>query len=206
MKDATMSTQFDLSGKLSFIDSSVFVGDLEKYTIERLNHDIDRLLAAPVETAYRESELSYVYIENLLCVLTSDSMVFAPTTLASFKAEMGKLISLESGRPMSSSPHVRIFVNGSFRAWGKDDVPEGLHYVVVIAKPTGRGSRLPTIDLELPNNQNETAVKVSRRVAKIDLVAGRVIVHSTRLQYKVSVENSSVDPHDGLILVDGYIW
>jgi len=132
--------------------------------------------------------------------------VFAATTLTNFKATMKRLMPPELQSPMSSAPNLRIFVKGSFRAWGRDDVPTGFHFIVVVARSKSATAYPPTIDLEIPHQPKVESTRASSRVVKIELIPGRVIIHSTALQYKLSSDNSSADPREGLIIVDGYIW
>jgi hypothetical protein len=201
-----MNNAIDSSRKLSFASSNVIIGELQKHTTKQLEHDIDRMLTAPAETAYRESELTYIYVDTLLCMLTSQSTLFVPATLVNLKADIATLLPPDYERPLGSTPNVRIFVNGSFRAWGKDDVPDGLHFVAVVATPAKHGNGVPAFDLEIPPSQKRESGQELPRVIKIDLSPGRTIIHSTACQYRISTDCSSANPREGLIVVDGYIW
>jgi hypothetical protein len=195
-----------VSRRLLFICTDVYLGELKKVTAERMEHDMNRLLASVVQSPADGPGLSYIFIRGQLCLLTGHGPVFSPVTIAGFEHDLRDVMVMEPERALNSTPQLRLFVKGSFREWGKDDVPKGLHYVVTISTPPGLKSQLPTIDIGPEKSHLGEVAHETSRIASIDLMPGRVIVHSTTLQYRINIENLSSDPAEGLAIVDGYIW
>jgi hypothetical protein len=176
-----MANLAEFSRKLLSICTDVYLGELKKVTAERMEHDLNRLLASVEESRSNGPGLSYLHIRRQLCMLTGHGPVFSPTTIAAFERDIRDLIVMDPERALNSTPQLRLFVNGSFREWGKDDVPKGLHYVVTISTPPSSKSQLPTIDIGLGGSLLGEVTHELSRIAKIDLMPGRVIVHSTTL-------------------------
>lgn len=201
-----MANGIAASERLSFVTKDVYVGEVGPVTLEKIRHDVERLLASVEESPAAGSELSYIFIRKQLCMLGCQGTVLSPTTIATFEADLRDLTATKAECPLSSSPYLRMFVKGSFRDWGKDDVPGGYYYVVAIGGPSNSCLHVPTINIELGSSHLSETPRHTPKIAQIDLTPGRVIVHGTTLQYKISSESSSADPAEGLIFVDGYIW
>jgi len=194
------------SSNLVSVSPGVWVGSLETTTQELLSHDTDRMLAALQESNGADAVLSYVFVRDLLCMVTPGENIFSLPTLSNLEAMARNMFVPASTRRLLSTPQLRAFLSGSFRAWGKDMVREGFHYLAVISAPEGQQSKPHLLDIEVPSASVPAPDHHLAQVVNVELVPGRIVLHKTTLQYRLSCNCLSSDPREGLLLVDGYIW
>jgi hypothetical protein len=205
VKISTTGETHELSD-LTRVADGIWVGILEARLRGSLTHEVERLLAAIQESPYDRFGLSYIFVRDQLCALVPHSDVFSSTLTAQIESMLRDVVYRQDDRCLISTPQLRLFVKDSFRAWGKDQIPDGLRYVVTIKVPRADTKTQSTIEIALPELDVRNAGPSLAKSVSIELIPGRVVIHETSLQYKLSTVNDSSDPREALILVDGYIW
>jgi hypothetical protein len=102
-----------------------------------------------------------------------------------------------------STPHARIYINGCSRELLSDSVSAPLHYMLSLGK---RSDKIGRVKLVTGSAVEQGRVISMDRVLHLQLEFNQLLVHSTEDRYAIEPVKSSMNPIEGAIYLDGYLW
>jgi hypothetical protein len=105
-----------------------------------------------------------------------------------------------------STPQVRVYIDGCRRRFLRDDIAADWHYMLSIGG-NGRPPKsavVKVVNEAFPRN-TEHQFRIDRVLsAKLDF--NQMLLHPSSSPYAVEVGKTSMNPLDGAIFLDGYMW
>ena len=148
------------------------------------------------------TQLAFAFCDNSYQFLTaSGERLFSTELLDLVIGTLREWASKSLGLTHISSPQARVYVGGCSRKLLRDDFTAPWHYVLYL------GNRPGTIRLlsGRVSNKSENDLTV-HTINKLRLAFNDLLVHPTSDAYSVDVARSSMNPIDGGLFLDGYLW
>lgn len=108
------------------------------------------------------------------------------------------------GASQTSTPQIRIYVGGCRRNFARDNVEHPWHYMLGLSS-IGR-EKLGCVRVLLKEDDGATRNKMVGELLRVNLELNQLLVHSTTYPYSIETSTLSMNPSDGLVLLDGYLW
>jgi hypothetical protein len=145
--------------------------------------------------------LTYAYCEKGYQFLTAsaerifreDSLDFLADRIRSWAAD-----TLQASQ--TSTPQLRVYVGGCQRTFTRDNVGQPWHYVFWLSTKSGR------IKILRHDNASARSSTIGSELFSIQMKFNQLLVHSTACLYSIKASSSSMNPCDGLLFLDGYLW
>jgi hypothetical protein len=103
-----------------------------------------------------------------------------------------------------STPHVRVYINGCSRELLSDSVSAPWHYMLALGNQ--RAVKAGRIKLVTGNPDEQERTLTLTRVLSLQLESNQLLVHNTAHAYAIEPIKSSMNPLDGVVFLDGYLW
>jgi hypothetical protein len=130
-----------------------------------------------------------IFAQNLIDILSSDIRFWGARSL---------------GTSMNSTPHARLYIRSCRRNFARDNVSHPWHFVFSLAGDhSERASYIRIMRSECTENG---ATAVGSQVESLRLRFNQLLVHRTTWPYSIETSVDSMDPSEGLLLLDGYLW
>jgi hypothetical protein len=101
----------------------------------------------------------------------------------------------------SSTPQVRIYMGGCNRKLAQDNVSQPWHYILGLS--IGIRSRASELRVLRRNNDDGSS---DHEAILLPFNFNRLIIHRATYPYSIKSGARSMDPADGLVFLDGYLW
>jgi hypothetical protein len=167
-----------------------------------LRAEFDQQIAGSPE-AGGITPLNYVYRADAHQFLSaSASRIFTATILGSFIDTLSRWAENELGTSHVSTPQVRVYINGCSRQLLTDDVAAVWHFIFSLTqlnsqtKPRDSGS-LATYS---PTTEDFGRLLITK------FRFNQLIVHLVSHSYRIEAHRATMNPLEGVILLDGYLW
>jgi hypothetical protein len=152
--------------------------------------------------------LAYVFSPQRYQLLTTAAEhVFAAETLQALIEGLRDWGQDKLGTSHVSTPQLRVYIDGCARTLLQDDVMLGWHYKLSLTR-MGHPPAGGRVQVMIGNSRNKGRSKffsVSEFI-RSRLTFNQLLVHDTRSAYGVEPVKSSMNPLDGVIFLDGYLW
>jgi hypothetical protein len=150
--------------------------------------------------------LTYAFCQNAYQFLTAGAeRIFEPEILDDFISALRTWGNRTLGISHVSTPQVRVYVNGCSRNLLCDDVSAPWRYTLSLTK-TLRPRKMGPINV-LTDNTSQARKEFSvRQLMNAHLSLNQLLVHRTSNPYSVEVAKASMDPLEGVVFLDGYLW
>jgi hypothetical protein len=150
---------------------------------------------------------SYAFdVERFQFLTANSERLFARETLRDLIEKLTSWASDALGAKHVSTPQTRIYINGCGRNFLKDETKADWHYVFAITpKPRSRKATILRVIIETDAGQAGDRFRVDRVLAA-KLTFNHLFVHPTAASYAVQGAPSSMNPVEGTVLLDGYMW
>jgi hypothetical protein len=103
-----------------------------------------------------------------------------------------------------STPHARVYINGCRRELIRDSVHAPWHYMLSLS--THRSPKTGRIRLLADNPEEPGRTMSLERVLNLQMKFNELLVHNTAQAYAVEIVKGSMNPLEGAIFLDGYLW
>jgi hypothetical protein len=104
-----------------------------------------------------------------------------------------------------STPQARMFLAGCERKTLKDEVAASWHYIFSLTRE--RSPARNSIVTVVSNGPRQAQLKSRiNEMFALQLPFNQLLVHRTDDPYRIDFRGRSMDPREGLLLLDGYFW
>lgn len=172
---------------------------------DALRHQLEDSFLAHDEAGV--TPLAYVFSENRYQLLTASvESVLAAESLRELIDYLGDWGQREVGTSHVSTPQVRVYIDGCERSVIQDAVMLGWHYMLSLSR-VGRSSKGERVRIVVPDRlQRKGGIFGKCNLVDSELRFNRLIVHDTQNAYGIGPVRSSMNPLEGTIFLDGYLW
>jgi Family of unknown function (DUF6065) len=154
-----------------------------------------------------ENPFRYMYMENAYqCITASADHVFTQDVLLTFVDRLRAWAREKLGASHASSPRIRIYVNGSRRVVVRDDINVKWHYLFSLTRsPSRKAARMKILLESTPGRTGSRLLNVGR-IVSASLDFNQLLVHDVKMAYGIDAPKASMNPQEGNIILDGYLW
>lgn len=174
---------------------------------ELITQQFDAQLYGASRQAGGISCLSYAFSAGAYGFLTANAeQLFARTQLDALLDEIAEWASQALGTAYVSTPQVRVYIDGCSRTFARDEVDAKWHYLIWLTRfPAGMKSR-GRVRLITDGNSSPRYSFTIHRTADLEPKYNDLIVHDTACTYSLETRNLSMNPSEGVVFLDGYLW
>jgi hypothetical protein len=151
--------------------------------------------------------LTYVFSESCYQFLTASAeSVFTTESLHGLVESLENWGQRELGTSHVSTPQVRVYIHGCERSVLQDAVMLGWHYMLSLTQGERprKGNRVRIVIPDRPERRG--GLLSTCDVVDSELRFNRLVVHDTQNAYGIETVHSSMNPLEGTIFLDGYLW
>lgn len=159
------------------------------------------------ETSTGLTPFSYAFCENAYQFLTASAeRVFAPEALEALIEGIRSWAGSTLGTRRVSTPQIRVFVSGCRRNLLRDDIAPPWRYSLSLTRAAGRRKivRMTVVTEDLSGKTPEQ-MRIEN-VLSSNMEFNQWLVHETKSAYSIEVTAKSMNPLEGAVFLDGYLW
>jgi hypothetical protein len=172
---------------------------------ETLRADLEKRLSSSIGLDAKTNPLTYCYAnDSYRCLTARAHQIFNQEVMLKFLDRMRGWGKEALGTLHASTPHVRIYIKGCCRAILRDDVGVKAHYLFSLTRGA-RGKESQVKILVGPISEGNSRFSVNR-ILNTSLGFNRLLIHDVAQPYGISDPRSSMNPLEGTIFLDGYLW
>lgn len=152
--------------------------------------------------------LSYTYWPDAFqCLTASADEIFTRDLRLGFLDRLRSWALENIAMQHASSPFVRVYVDGCARAVVCDNVKAKWHYLLCLTQSSkARSARVKVIVESIRESANGGIAIGAGRLLSAKLEFNDLLVHEVLQPYGIEVSKTSMNPVEGAIFLDGYLW
>ncbi|MGB2603430.1 MAG: hypothetical protein WBC78_07540 [Candidatus Sulfotelmatobacter sp.] len=153
------------------------------------------------------TSFSHAFCRDAFQFLTASAQsIFSADILDDVIGKLGSWATETLGTTSMSTPQTRLYIQGCSRGLLQDGIGEKWHYMLSICR--NRKSSAGHIKLLAPDSSKDGIQRSVRvgRITNIRLDFNQLLVHSTGASYSIESPKNSMNPLDGVVFLDGYMW
>jgi hypothetical protein len=150
---------------------------------------------------------SFAFCENAYQFLTASAeRVLAAETLTDLIERVRSWAGPVLGVARVSTPQMRVFVSGCQRHLLRDDIASPWRYSLSLTR-TSRPPKIGrmTVVTEDAHERPGEHTRVDT-IFSSNMEFNQLLVHKTKSPYSIEVKAKSMNPVEGAVLLDGYLW
>jgi hypothetical protein len=149
---------------------------------------------------------TYAFLPGIYQFLTvGGGEIFTSDLLQDFIDKLTSLAREKLNLQHVSTPQLRLFIRGCSRTLVRDDVEAGWHYIFCLTPLVRR--RFTQVRIAGQAVQSgKTSLLTLQRVVRFQLDFNQLLVTNTECPYSIETRSSSMNPLEGYVFLDGYIW
>jgi hypothetical protein len=149
---------------------------------------------------------TYAFVPGIYQFLTvGGGEIFTPDLIQDFIDELSSLAREKLNLQNVSTPQLRLYIKGCSRPLVRDDVEAGWHYILCLTPPARRRSM--QVNFAGPAVQSgKSSLLTLQRVLRFQLEFNQLLVMNAEYLYGIEARSPSMNPLEGLMFLDGYIW
>jgi hypothetical protein len=151
--------------------------------------------------------LTYAFSASAYQFLTASAeRIFTPEILEDLIGRIRSWAGETLGMSRVSTPQARVFVGGCKRNLLRDDIASPWRYSLSLTRrsPGQKIGRMTVIGDDLPERaSDETRIST---VLNSHMDFNQLMVHQARSAYSIEIATRSMNPLEGAVLLDGYLW
>lgn len=150
--------------------------------------------------------LIYAFCRDAFQFLTASAdRLFAGDILENLIDRLRAWANEAVGTSSVSTPQVRVYINGCRRHLLRDDCSARWHYMLSLTRQPKKGGWVKILAGGVPKETTRYSIGIDRTLS-LQLKFNQLLVHNTSSAYSVEPAKTSMNPCDGAIFVDGYLW
>lgn len=188
-----------------WIQSGIYVENGFYSKAEILRAELEKAMLGEHGRNACMTPLSYVYYRDAYQFLTAGAeRCFSEEVVADLIETLQQWADNVLGASHVSTPQVRVYIRGCSRKLLRDDVTMPWHFLLSLT--SHQSSRKSSqIRILRENTQGNGSFRF-RRVLSSFPVFNQLLVHSAREPYSVDGMQTSMNPLEGMVFLDGYMW
>ena len=149
---------------------------------------------------------SYAFVPGIYQFLTvGGGEIFTSDLLQDFIDKLSSLAREKLNLQHVSTPQLRLYIRGCSRTLVRDDVEAGWHYIFCLTPLVRRMSTQVRIAGQAVQS-GKSPLLTLQRVTRVQLEFNQLLVTNTQCSYSIETRSSSMNPLEGCMFLDGYIW
>ena len=149
---------------------------------------------------------TYAFVPGIYQFLTvGGGEIFTPDLLQDFIDKLSSLAREKLNLHHVSTPQLRLHIKGCSRTLSRDDIEAGWHYIFCLT-PTARRRSMQVRVAGQAIKDGKAPLLTLQRVTRFQLEFNQLLVTNVEYPYSIETESSSMNPLEGLMFLDGYIW
>lgn len=187
------------------IESGIYVGSGFYSKAEALRSEFDKAILGEHRQYGGLTPLAYAYYKDAYQFLTAGAeRCFSENAVADLIETLQQWSKDVLATSHVSTPQVRVFVRGCSRKLFRDDVTAPWHFILSLTANHRwrKGGRIRILRESIPG---KAELSINKIVSSVP-VFNQLLVHSTHKPYSIEGVQTSVDPLEGTVLLDGYMW
>lgn len=195
----------DMKFESESIESGIYLGSGFYSGAQTLRNQFDKAILGQNGEHGGLTPLAYAYYENAYRFLTAGAeRCFSDDIVADLIETLTRWGSNVLGTSQVSMPQVRVYVKGCSRKLFRDDVCAPWHFILSLTSNHSRQRRcrIKILREVLPEKGRVTITKIVSSVPAFN----QLLAHSTREPYSVEGTSTSMNPLEGTVFLDGYMW
>lgn len=149
---------------------------------------------------------TYAFVPGIYQFLTGGGgEIFTPDLLQDFIDKLSSLAREKLNLQNVSTPQLRLYIKGCSRTLVRDDVEAGWHYIFCLTPPARRRSMQVNIAGQAVQSGTSPLLTL-QRVLRFQLEFNQLLVTNAEYLYSIETRSSSMNPLEGCLFLDGYIW
>ena len=181
--------------EFSLIESGIYVGSDFYPEAQTLRGEFDKAMLGEDGQYSGLTPLTYAYYKDAYQFLTAGAeRCFSESLLANLIETLKQWATNVLDVSHVSTPQVRVYVHGCSRKLFRDNVTVPWHFILPL---TGN-----------QNSRKSCRIRILRESKTLSLVPtfNQLLVHSTHEPYSIEGTETSANPLEGTVLIDGYMW
>jgi hypothetical protein len=167
---------------------------------------IEEAILSASESNNGITPFAYAFVPGIYQFLTvGGGEIFTPDILQDFIDKLSSLAREKLNLQHVSTPQLRLYVKGCSRSIVRDDIHAGWHYIFCLTPPARRRSMQVRIAGQAVQN-GKVPLLTLQRVIRFQLEFNQLLITNTEYPYSIDTGSSSMNPLEGCLFLDGYIW
>lgn len=173
----------------------------------RLRQQFEERMSSAIEANDGLTPLLYAYCRDTYQFLTASSeRIFSTELLDELLETMRKWAGEILDASHVSTPQLRVFVEGCYRDFLRDDVEAGHHWILWLCPNDKQKAGRITLSTENVTADAESASMSVDHLASFDMKFNQLLVHDASNAYGIKPAKTSMDPALAAVFLDGYFW
>jgi len=174
--------------------------------INALRRQFDNSITGSLQTNQSPIALTYAFRQDGYQFLTASSeRLLATDTVEHLMDQLRAWADATVGSSHVSTPQARVFISGCRRDFARDNVTAQWHYILSLT-PTDK-KRLLSVELVsrqvLSADDGQSSID---EVVSLTLEFNQLLIHCASDAYAIKPTKTSMNPLDGGVFLDGYLW
>ncbi len=149
---------------------------------------------------------TYAFVPGIYQFLTvGGGEIFTPDLLQDFIDELSSFAREKLNLQNVSTPQLRLYIKGCSRPLVRDDVEAGWHYILCLTPPARRRSMQVNVAGQAVKS-GKSPLLTLQRVLRFQLEFNQLLVTNAEYLYSIETGSTSMNPLEGGVFLDGYIW
>jgi hypothetical protein len=184
-----------------FLTERQFYSNVDEFWLQ-----IEEAILSAGESNNGITPFTYAFVPGIYQFLTvGGGEIFTPDLIQDFIEKLSSLAREKLNLQHVSTPQLRLYIKGCSRTLARDDIEAGWHYVFCLTPPSRRRSMQVRIAGQAVKD-GKTPLLTLQRVIRCQLEFNQLLVTNIEYPYSIETGSSSMNPLEGIMFLDGYIW
>lgn len=184
-----------------FLTEKEFYSNADAFRLQ-----IEETILSASESNNGITPFAYAFVSGIYQFLTvGGGEIFTPDILHDFIDKLSSLTREKLNLQHVSTPQLRIYIKGCSRTLVRDDVEGGWHYIFCLTPPARRRSMQVRIAGQAVQS-GKASLFTLQRVIRFQLEFNQLLITNNEYPYSIETISSSMNPLEGILFLDGYIW
>jgi hypothetical protein len=172
-----------------------------------LRSQFDKEILDAIELRGGSTPFAYAFCQDKYQFLTAGAeRIFMPDILEDFMTRLRSWAGDTLGTTHVSTPQVRVYIQGCSRDLLRDGVSARWHYMLSLTRTVSRKKLGGLKLLPDPFQVGASGEVLMHRTVTSSLQFNQLLVHKTCNAYGVELSKTSMNPLEGAVFLDGYLW
>ncbi len=193
--------KFSEAATTLFLTESKFYSNADEFRLQ-----IEEAILSASESNNGITPFTYAFAPGIYQFLTvGGGEIFTPDILQDFIDKLSSLAQEKLNLQHVSTPQLRLYIKGCSRTLARDDIEAGWHYILCLT-PTARRRSMQVRIAGQAIQDRKAPLLTLQRITRFQLEFNQLLVTNIEYPYGIETGASSMNPLEGIMFLDGYIW